>query len=630
MSSYRSIRLPSRTLQRYQLPDISYRIPKSEVDQLLAGSMDLPFKVMLEGLQEKSENLKKGWKQLEPAIETLSEILAPTHIPEIASVVGENWWLELGPVDLSDELVTIQRENHLIAAMTRRKDGRLRLAVYRPLDAGSVYTLATIGVNPHPDGTVAMRDNNWEYALDASASSIGQMMAAEAGRSYKSYWEKGLGISQDGSEIPEWLQQRELRCRPNHQVAVELGGRFLEYGQNNPEYLNPEVEEEGEVNTQIPKWKRKRQWKSTIQNRFLGCMLGGAVGDALGAPVEFMSHHEIRRKFGPRGLTDLAPAYGGIGKITDDTQMALFTAEGLLRAWSRFCNKGMGINFVGTTHFAYQRWLITQGIEPTRGYPQWIREGWLMEQPELHSQRGPGQTNLGALQQQNPSSPINNSKGCGAVMRMAPLGLFCWKLTEGPDPAMLNPAQTFDVGIELSALTHGHPSGFLTGGVLAVLIQALADGATLQDALFVAKGILRLRSDHEETLQAIEMAEQLAESDLAHHKAIRQLGEGWVAEEALAIAIYCSLVAKNFRHGVTIAVNHDGDSDSTGAITGNILGTLYGVKKIPAAWIERLELREVISEIAQDLYEFREWGIGMFGSATPEMFAKIRRKYPPK
>ena len=97
----------------------------------------------------------------------------------------------------------------------------------------------------------------------------------------------------------------------------------------------------------------------------------------------------------------------------------------------------------------------------------------------------------------------------------------------------------------------------------------------------------------------------------------------------MAIAIYCSLVARNFRHGVTIAVNHDGDSDSTGAITGNILGTLYGVKKIPAAWIERLELREVISEIAQDLYEFREWGIEMFGSATPEMFAKIRRKYPP-
>ena len=91
MSSHRSIRLPSRTLQRYQLPDISYPIPKSEVDLLLAGSMDLPFKAMLEGLQEKSENLKKGWKQLEPAIETLSEILAPSHIPEIASVVGENW-----------------------------------------------------------------------------------------------------------------------------------------------------------------------------------------------------------------------------------------------------------------------------------------------------------------------------------------------------------------------------------------------------------------------------------------------------------------------------------------------------------------------------------------------------------
>ncbi len=380
MSSYRSIRLPSRTLQRYQLPDISYPIPKSEVDQLLAGSMDLPFKAMLEGLQEKSENLKKGWKQLEPAIETLSEILAPSHIPEIASVVGENWWLELGPVDLSDELVTIQRENQLIAAMTRRKDGRLRLAVYRPLDARSADALTSLGVNPHTDGTVAMRDNNWEYALDASASSIGQMMAAEAGQSYKSYWEKGLGISHDDSEIPEWLQQRELRHRPNQLVAVELGGRYLEYGRSNPEYLNPEVEEEEEASTPIPKWIRKRQWKSTIQNRFLGCMLGGAVGDALGAPVEFMSRQEILRKFGPRGLTDLAPAYGGIGKITDDTQMTLFTAEGLLRAWSRYCDKGMGINFVGTTHFAYQRWLITQGIEPVEEYPEWVSEVRLIDQ----------------------------------------------------------------------------------------------------------------------------------------------------------------------------------------------------------------------------------------------------------
>ena len=88
-------------------------------------------------------------------------------------------------------------------------------------------------------------------------------------------------------------------------------------------------------------------------------------------------------------------------------------------------------------------------------------------------------------------------------------------------------------------------------------------------------------------------------------------------------------MARNFRHGVTIAVNHDGDSDSTGAITGNILGTIHGALKIPAEWLGRLELREVITEIADDLFEFREWGVEPYGSATPEMYQKIKRKCPP-
>ena len=288
------------------------------------------------------------------------------------------------------------------------------------------------------------------------------------------------------------------------------------------------------------------------------------------------------------------------------------------------------MSLVGTTRFAYLRWLITQGEEPAEEYPEWFKSGWLIEQQELHNLRGPGQTNLSALRAPRQSrGEVNNSKGCGAVMRMAPVGLMCWKLNEGSGPSSPIAKQTFELGTELSELTHGHPSGFLTGGVLGLLIQALIDGAGFKEALLVAKAILVDQKHHEETLQAIEMAERLSDSGLPHHAAILQLGEGWVAEEALAIAIYCSLVAKNFRHGVTIAVNHNGDSDSTGAITGNILGTLYGVNKIPAEWLKQIELREVIIEIADDLYEFREWGVEMYGGATPEMYEKIRRKYPP-
>ncbi len=86
----------------------------------------------------------------------------------------------------------------------------------------------------------------------------------------------------------------------------------------------------------------------------------------------------------------------------------------------------------------------------------------------------------------------------------------------------------------------------------------------------------------------------------------------------MAISVYCTLVAKNFRDGVILAVNHDGDSDSTGAITGNLLGAMHGIKAIPAPWLEQLELRELITEIAEDLYGFPDWGLyGPSVSRTP-------------
>jgi hypothetical protein len=91
------------------------------------------------------------------------------------------------------------------------------------------------------------------------------------------------------------------------------------------------------------------------------------VGDALGAPVEFMSRAAILRQFGPDGITDYAPAYGGLGKITDDTQMTLFTAEGLLRAWVRESARGIPATYAGVTAHAYQRWLATQGERPRDG-----------------------------------------------------------------------------------------------------------------------------------------------------------------------------------------------------------------------------------------------------------------------
>ena len=357
-----------------------------------------------------------------------------------------------------------------------------------------------------------------------------------------------------------------------------------------------------------------------VQARYCGCLLGGAVGDALGAPVEFMTRSEILRRFGPDGITSYALAYGGIGTITDDTQMTLFTAEGLIRGYVRGCQRGIS-SASGTVGHAYLRWLLTQGQQPCCDMQP---DGWLFEQRELHHRRALGITCLSALRSMKffGEAASNDSKGCGGVMRVAPVGLFEWSMGRRDSPQY-----AFALGTELAALTHGHPTGALTGGVLAVLVLLLVDGASLAEALTAAKSCLQHSPDHEETLNAVEHAERLAASGLPHPDAVSQLGEGWIAEEALAIAIYCALVASDFRHGVILAVNHDGDSDSTGSIVGNLLGALYGVTAIPQQWLEPLELRSAIEELARDLHDFPTWDIGP-DAENAEFDERISRKYP--
>jgi ADP-ribosylglycohydrolase len=323
------------------------------------------------------------------------------------------------------------------------------------------------------------------------------------------------------------------------------------------------------------------------RDAYRGCLLGGAVGDALGAPVEFMSLGEIRRTFGPAGVRGLEPVYGRRGAITDDTQMTLFTAEALVRGLHRFQERGIA-SVAAVARGAYLRWLSTQG-EPaaTFGDP-----GWLVRVPELHARRAPGNTCLAALRgggRGTPEEPVNDSKGCGGVMRVAPVGLARF-----PDP--------FRVGSELAALTHGHPTGHLAAGYLALVVSAVADGAELRDACYRSLSRLADEPGHDETLAAVERALALAAEGSPTPEKVAALGAGWVAEEALAIGLYCALVAKDFREGVLLAVNHGGDSDSTGAIAGNLLGLLAGERSIPAEWLAGLELRDVVTTVADDLW----------------------------
>jgi ADP-ribosylglycohydrolase len=322
---------------------------------------------------------------------------------------------------------------------------------------------------------------------------------------------------------------------------------------------------------------------------FQGCLLGGAVGDALGAPVEFKSLAEIRDRYGPAGIRDFDAAYGVRGAITDDTQMTLFTAEGIIRANNRGRSRDI-VHVPTMAYHAYLRWHETQGERPRYPHPE-VRSGWLLKLPALRARRAPGNTVLAALRGGRMGTieePLNDSKGCGGIMRIAPVGLAG--------------ADAFRLGCEIAATTHGHPSGYLAAGALAAIIAGMGRGAALPAALDAAVAELRRWPSHEECLAAIEAARRLARVGPPSPETVETLGGAWVAEETLAIALLCALTAESFEEGVVRAVNHGGDSDSTGAVAGNLLGALHGPAAIPSRWLDNLELRAEIEQIARDLF----------------------------
>ena len=337
------------------------------------------------------------------------------------------------------------------------------------------------------------------------------------------------------------------------------------------------------------------------QEFFRGCLVGGAIGDALGWPVEFLKHNEIKKKYGEAGIRDLVCTSSGKAEITDDTQMTLFTAEGILRAETRGIRKGI-CHPPSVVFFAYQRWLLTQGYPKIEDY-EWIYDGWLLSVKELHARRAPGNSCLSALSSRKQGTimePINNSKGCGGIMRVTPAGLFYRK------------DRAFNMAAEFAALTHGHSSGYLSAGALAYMIASIIEGQDIETAAKNTLTELETHDNHEECAQSLKQALELSEGGLSDIEVISQLGEGWVGEEALGISVYCALKYQDdFEKALIAAVNHNGDSDSTGAITGNILGAYLGLSKIPADWVEKVELREVLLQIADDLLikhqEGQEW-----------------------
>lgn len=334
-------------------------------------------------------------------------------------------------------------------------------------------------------------------------------------------------------------------------------------------------------------------------NHFSGCLLGGALGDALGAPVQMLTYRQITDEYGPDGIDDLQCGIHGLAEVTNDTQLTLFTAEGLLRAECRREKRGEDKDLRTTTNVvfrAYLRWLYTQGLS-TSNWSHSDYDGWLVKLRPLHAHRvkvieTTTITSLGKGIKGRLSKPINNSTTCGAVIRIAPVGL----LAETREEA-------FELGVRVGAITHGSQIAYCTAGAMALLIHNIIEGMSIMDATLDIISELNKYENTEKAVEKLELAIDLYDKKYPSMQALNRLGRGREAVEALAIGVYCALNYPNdILQAIKLAVNHNGDSDSTGSITGNIVGAYLGKDAIPEGWLSRLELAKEIEDIAADLH----------------------------
>ena len=359
-------------------------------------------------------------------------------------------------------------------------------------------------------------------------------------------------------------------------------------------------------------------------SRIHGCLLGGALGDSLGYAVEFDDISTIRARFGPAGLQDFSALDAG-SPFSDDTQMTLYTADGLLEALE-WANDGVASDINACLWLAYLRWLGTQGVAVPASAP-FQPPRWIDAQAVLKNRRSPGKACVGGLatgEMGTVKRPVNpDAKGCGTVMRSAPFGLI----------PHLEPETVYKLSADAASLTHGHPAARQSAGVFSLVIHALSSGQGLREAAEQALGRLRggiLRKGEDpdpDVVARLEAVLRLAGDlpgggdVLSPEDLVSELGEGWVAEEALAVALYAVLATApgtgtetaadagtaeadaqaHFRAAIAVAVNHSGDSDSTASIAGNILGAYYGERCLPADWLAALEAPEVIRGMASRL-----------------------------
>ncbi len=334
---------------------------------------------------------------------------------------------------------------------------------------------------------------------------------------------------------------------------------------------------------------------------YRGCLLGMAVGDAMGYTVDNRSWQQIREDYGPNGLLgyDLVNGYAD---VTSYTQLAAFTCNGLLLGQTRGQMLGKMAPFIKYIEVSSREWAASQRPwgRPSRSYC------WLLRKQELCRRRCMDTRMLDTLSRPrlgSPEAPVNNFPGPGSLTAAVGVGLFYHE-------ERMDQEEVDRLGAEAVALTHGSPTAFLSGAVLAHIISRLTQDpqAPLKPLILEAVEAMKEQFGHQYSRaydigNAVRHAVTYADSPGLNQVEVMERLDCDDASRVLAGAVYASLVSRgDFDNAMIAAVNHSGRSAAVGAVTGAILGIRLGEEALPEFYIECLEPAEVLRELADDLY----------------------------
>ena len=344
------------------------------------------------------------------------------------------------------------------------------------------------------------------------------------------------------------------------------------------------------------------------QNKFRGCLLGLAVGDAMGYTVDSKTLSQIYEDYGPNGLLgyDLA---NGCAEITSYTQLSAYCANALLLMLTHRQMRGSCAPTLRYFSLALREWARTQQYSD----PEQNR-CWLSTVPEMKRKRCMDTWMLSTLSGETLGSletPANLSNHPAPLTTVIPLALL-WENLEGTDEAQNR------LACETVALTHGNPETFLSGAVLCHVLRKLLSEETVEISALVHDALhalqLQFGREYAQTVKFYELFQHaftLAQrDDISAQDAMEQLGCRTAPEVLSGVLYACLTCHGDFDTAMITAVNHSGRSAAVGAITGAILGAVLGETALPEFYLESLEPTPYLRELANDMAHGCPMGAG--------------------